>query len=48
MRSAWREGISTGGILYFTGRASRLSSERAIITPTVSPGGAGISFARGF
>ena len=40
--------LVTGGILYFTGRADRLSSEQAIITPTVSPDGAGISFARGF
>jgi tetratricopeptide (TPR) repeat protein len=40
--------LVTGGILYFTGRANRLSSEQAVITPTVSPGGAGISFARGF
>jgi hypothetical protein len=40
--------LVTGGILYFTGRADRLSSETAIITPTVSPSGAGISFARGF
>ena len=39
--------IVTGGILYFTGRSDRLSSE-TVIAPTVSPGGAGISFARGF
>jgi hypothetical protein len=40
--------LVTGGILYFTGRSDRLSSEKAIIAPTVSPDGAGISFARGF
>jgi hypothetical protein len=39
--------VVTGGILYFTGRADRLSSE-TVIAPTVSPDGAGISFARGF
>lgn len=39
--------VVTGGILYFTGRADRLSSE-TIVAPTVSPDGAGISFARGF
>lgn len=39
--------IVTGGILYFTGRADRLSSE-TIVAPTVSPSGAGISFTRGF
>ncbi|MBA3502319.1 MAG: hypothetical protein M4D80_27075 [Myxococcota bacterium] len=40
--------LVTGGVLYFTGRADRVSSEKAIITPTLSPDGAGISFARGF
>lgn len=40
--------LVTGGILYFTGRADRRSSEQATITPTVSSSGAGISFARGF
>lgn len=40
--------LVTGTVLYFTGRADRLSSEKAMITPTVSPNGAGISFARGF
>jgi hypothetical protein len=36
--------IVTGGILYFTGRHDR----EAMIAPTVSADGAGISFARGF
>jgi hypothetical protein len=40
--------LVTGGILYFTGRSDRVSSETAVIAPTVSPNGAGISFARGF
>ena len=39
--------IVTGGILYFVGRADRLSSE-TIVAPTVSSSGAGISFTRGF
>jgi hypothetical protein len=40
--------LVTGGILYFTGRSDRMSSEQSVVTPTVSPGGVGISFARGF
>lgn len=40
--------LVTGGILYFTGRANRVSSETAIIAPTVSRDSAGISFSRGF
>jgi len=40
--------LVTGGVLYLTGRADRLSSETLIVAPTVSPNSAGISFARGF
>ena len=36
--------LVTGGILYFTGRSDR----EAMVAPTVSASGAGISYARGF
>ena len=40
--------LVTAGILYFTGRSERLASEKMVVAPTVTDGGAGISFARGF
>ena len=39
--------LITAGVLYFTGRADRLSSE-TIVAPTVTSAGGGISFTRGF
>lgn len=40
--------LVTAGVLYFTGRADRLASEKYVIAPAVTHDGAGISFARGF
>jgi hypothetical protein len=40
--------LVTAGVLYFTGRADRLSEEKLFVAPSITAGGAGISFARGF
>lgn len=40
--------LVTAGVLYFTGRAHRLSEETLLVAPSITDGGAGISFARGF
>lgn len=40
--------LATAGVLYVTGRADRLASEKLVVAPAIMPDGGGISLARGF
>lgn len=40
--------LVTAGVLYFTGRAARTSSERISVAPALSPSAAGLAISGGF